>query len=214
MRLIELLPKTWIDFLELPDGYFDRIDALLIEEKINPEFKNIFRAFDIDPFSVRVVIVGQDPYPKSEDAIGLAFSVQKSRKNLPGSLRNIKKELESDLGIEFNTNGDLSGWQNQGVLLLNRILTTKSGESLAHKGIGWETFTNLVIEKLAKLNVVFILWGNSAQSLANFIPDEKQVLGVHPSPLSANRGFFGSKPFSEVNRKLTAMGIAGINWKI
>ena len=114
-----------------------------------PAKENIFKAFQVVPSSIKVVIVGQDPYPNSEDAVGLAFSVQNNRKVLPGSLRNIKKELENDLKIPFSSNGDLSSWLDQGVMLLNRILTTKSGESLSHKGVGWEAFTELVIKKLS-----------------------------------------------------------------
>lgn len=214
MNLIDLLPIDWQDFLSITDDYFDQIEKAITGQSINPEFQNIFRAFQIKPDEVKVVIVGQDPYPNSEDATGLAFSVQSNRKTLPASLRNIRKELESDLQIPFNQEGDLTPWARQGVMLLNRILTTKSGESLSHKGIGWEAFTELVITKLATEDVIFILWGNSAQTLTKLIPEEKQIIGVHPSPLSANRGFFGSKPFSEANKKLELLGQIPINWKI
>jgi uracil-DNA glycosylase len=214
MNLIDLLPIEWREFLGISNGYFHGIESAIGQDSINPEIKNIFKAFQILPSDVKVVIVGQDPYPNSEDAVGLAFSVHANRNVLPASLRNIRKELDSDLNIPFESKGDLTPWVAQGVLLLNRILTTRSGESLAHKGIGWEEFTDLVISKLANRNVIFILWGNSAQSLSKFIPIEKQIVGVHPSPLSASRGFFGSKPFSEVNRKLELFGLTPINWKI
>jgi uracil-DNA glycosylase len=214
MSLIDLLPAKWVEFLDLPGDYFSGIEKIIAEDSINPSYENIFKAFSINPKEVRVVIVGQDPYPKNEDAVGLAFSVSKNRKNLPGSLRNIKKELESDVGIPFNSNGDLTPWVNQGVMLLNRILTTKSGESLSHKGIGWEDFTNRVISRLAEENVIFILWGRNAEALANLIPESKVIKGVHPSPLSANRGFFGSKPFTQVNSKLQFLGQKSINWQI
>lgn len=214
MKLIELLPSEWIDFLEIPKNYFDEIDNIINRDTINPKYENIFKTFRVRPEEVKAVIVGQDPYPNSEDALGLAFSVRKDRKVLPGSLRNIKKELESDLKIPINSSGDLTPWLNQGVMLLNRILTTKNGESLSHKGVGWEEFTELVIKKLSNRNIIFILWGSSAQSLSKFIPDEKVILGVHPSPLSANRGFFGSKPFSRTNEKLALLGQEIINWEI
>ena len=214
MKSIELLPSEWIEFLEIPKNYFDEIDSRINRDSINPIRENIFKAFRIRPEEVKAVIVGQDPYPNSEDAVGLAFSVQKNRKVLPGSLRNIKKELENDLKIPFSSNGDLSSWLDQGVMLLNRILTTKSGESLSHKGLGWEAFTELVIKRLSNRNVIFILWGKSAQDLSKYIPDEKVILGVHPSPLSANRGFFGSKPFSRTNEKLKVLGEKPINWEI
>jgi uracil-DNA glycosylase len=214
MKLIELLPKVWVDFLGLPKDYFHNIEEKIEADPINPRASQIFRAFDIEPKSVRVVIIGQDPYPNQEDAVGLAFSIDQNRKSLPGSLRNIKKELSSDLGLPITDQGDLSRWSEQGVMLLNRILTTKSGESLSHKGFGWEEFTELVIRNLAKQKTIFILWGKSASSLGEFITEDKKIIGVHPSPLSANRGFFGSKPFSECNRRLMQLGMTAIDWRV
>lgn len=214
MRLDDLFPEVWRNFLDIQNGYFDSIEKSISGDNINPSREKIFRAFELKPTQIKVVIIGQDPYPNSEDAVGLAFSVSNNKKSLPGSLRNIKKELFSDLGIEISNNGDLTPWAQEGVMLLNRVLTTKSGESLSHRDIGWEDFTDLVVQKLSQYNLVFILWGKNAMELAPFIPENKKIVGVHPSPLSANRGFFGSKPFSKCNELLNNLGVAPITWKI
>ena len=214
MNLYERIPKQWVAYLNLEKEYFKDIEESIREDSINPSEENIFKTFEIDPDRVKVVIVGQDPYPNSEDAMGLAFSISPGRIKIPGSLRNIKKELYSDIGIPINNSGDLSKWLDQGVMLLNRILTTKSGESMAHRNIGWEDFTERVIKSLSERNVVFILWGKNAEYLRDFIPPEKTIVGTHPSPLSASRGFFGSKPFSVCNNKLASMGVSSIDWKI
>ena len=214
MKLINYLPAQWIEFLELNPDFFSKIESALQGQELNPELSNIFRAFNISPFEVRLVIIGQDPYPDPAAAMGLAFSVPHSLRRLPASLKNIKKELESDLGVQLSDTGDLSAWANQGVLLLNRVLTTKPGLSNAHQGIGWEEFTDLVVGKLAKSKVIFLLWGKQAHNLERYIPSEFVVKGVHPSPLSAYRGFFGSRPFSEINRKLVQIGRAPIKWSI
>ena len=214
MKLISYLPPQWIEFLELSPDFFSKIESALQGQELNPELSNVFRAFNISPNEVRLVIIGQDPYPDPAAAMGLAFSVPDTLSRLPASLKNIKKELESDLGEKLSSAGDLTAWANQGVLLLNRVLTTKPGFSNAHQGIGWEEFTDLVVSKLAKRKVIFLLWGKQAQDLERFIPSGLVVKGVHPSPLSAYRGFFGSKPFSEINRKLEQIGRAPIKWSI
>ena len=169
------------------------------------------RAFELPLEEVRVLIVGQDPYPTVGHAHGLAFSVDSSVTPLPASLRNIFKELHSDLGID-RSQGDLSDWSDQGIMLINRILTTDVGQSLAHENIGWQVVTNRVAMTLGQRDVIAVLWGNSAQELRKFFPSENVIASVHPSPLSAYRGFFDSKPFSQVNEKLIAKGYPLISW--
>lgn len=163
-----------------------------------PNLEDVFKVFEIPPSSIRVLILGQDPYPTAGDAMGLAFSVKRNEK-LPKSLQNIFKELHSDLGL-IRTSGDLSDWQSQGVFLLNRYLTAPVGHPLGHQNLGWEVLTDKVITHLGKLNVVALLMGKPAGEFAPFF--EKVVTTPHPSPLSAYRGFFGSKPFSRINEML------------
>ena len=163
-----------------------------------PAKENIFKAFQVLPSSIKVVIVGQDPYPTAGDATGLAFSVNRNQ-NLPKSLQNLFKELKSDLGVN-RINGDLSDWQSQGVFLLNRYLTAPVGHPLGHQYLGWEVLTDKVITHLGKLNVVALLMGKQAAVFAPYF--EKVVITPHPSPLSAYRGFFGSKPFTRINSML------------
>ena len=165
-----------------------------------PAKENIFRAFEVAPTSIKVVIVGQDPYPTAGDATGLAFSVNRSEK-LPKSLQNLFKELKSDLGIE-RTNGDLSDWQSQGVFLINRVLTVPIGDANGHKNLGWERFTETIIKYLGTRGTVALLMGKSAEEMAKYF--DRKIVTAHPSPLSAYRGFFGSKPFSSVNELLAA----------
>ncbi|MEN9735299.1 MAG: hypothetical protein RL129_9 [Actinomycetota bacterium] len=214
MKLIEIFPDNWKTYLGISDDYFDSLDSKIAGQQINPKFEHIFNAFNIPPNDIKVVIVGQDPYPDSNDAMGLAFSIPNQNKKIPASLRNIKKELNSDLGVSSSSSGDLTPWREQGILLLNRILTTNTGESLSHANFGWEDFTDLVIDKLCKEPIIFILWGKLAQQLGQNIDDDKKITGVHPSPLSAHRGFFGSKPFSQANEKLKKLGKLPIDWKI
>ena len=176
-------------------------DAAAILEKITeyePAYSSVFRVFEFPPERVRVVLVGQDPYPTPGDATGLAFSVSRNF-NLPRSLQNLFKELQSDLGI-MRSQGDLSDWQAQGVFLINRVLTVPIGKADGHKNIGWEKFTETIIKYLAKEGAVGLLLGKSAQDLAPFF--DKKILAPHPSPLSAHRGFFGSRIFSSVNSLL------------
>jgi uracil-DNA glycosylase len=169
----------------------------------------IFKAFNCDPKKVSVVIFGQDPYPNVEHAMGLAFSVSKDMKKIPASLRNIYTEMISDVG-SAPINGDLSFLSDQGVMLLNRGLTldlkSKKVEPL------WYQFTEEVAQVLGKLGAVGIFWGNQAQELAKYFPEKKRIISVHPSPLSAYKGFFGSKPFSAVNEILSSENKRIINW--
>ena len=170
------------------------------------------RALSTPIESIRVVIIGQDPYPTPGHAHGLAFSVPSDVTPLPASLRNIFKELESDVGIPMSGNGDLSPWAEQGVLLLNRILTTESGYSLKHELLGWQVITNEIARTLGHKPVVAILWGKNAQELSHFFDPGLTITSAHPSPLSAYRGFFGSKPFSACNEILHRYKRPQIQW--
>jgi uracil-DNA glycosylase len=184
----------------------------LKDQEIAPPQDLIFSALSMDVADVKCVIVGQDPYPTRGNAHGLAFSVPKSVSKIPASLKNIFIELESDLGIGIPTNGDLSPWVSQGVLLLNRVLTTRVGRSDAHKDLGWQVITETIAEQAAKQSAVAILWGKQAQELRDIF--SLKVESVHPSPLSAYRGFFGSKPFSQVNAMLKSTHRAEIDWSL
>lgn len=174
-----------------------------------PPKADVFRALSLPLPDVRVVIVGQDPYPTPGHAHGLAFSVPPTVKPLPKSLLNIFTELRADLG-GAPENGDLSGWLHQGVLLLNRVLTVRAGAPGSHRGRGWEQFTEAVLR--ATRPVVAVLWGNDAQTARPFFQEAQILSSVHPSPLSAHRGFFGSRPFSRINELLLAKGEQPIRW--
>ena len=204
--------SSWGPVFEPIQGLIDEVLSQISHEEIAPPRESVFRAFEMDLASVRCVIVGQDPYPTLGNAMGLAFSVAPTVTKIPQSLKNIFIELENDVGISSPPNGDLSRWSTSGVLLLNRVLTTKLGESNAHDHIGWQEITDHIAMELGRRDVVSILWGKQAQELSNHF--EYKVLGVHPSPLSAYRGFFGSKPFSQVNQLLDSLGRAPIDWKL
>ena len=214
---------TWNDFLaeEMQKDYYQELQAFIqkrrAEVRVFPEEKNVFNALELTPFeSVKVVILGQDPYHGFGQAHGLSFSVQKGIP-LPPSLKNIYKELQEDIGGDLPTEGDLTHWAKQGVLLLNTVLTVEEGNANSHKGMGWERLTNRLIESLNELNhpVIFILWGKPAQDKEKLITNSNHVIlkAPHPSPLSAYRGFFGSKPFSRVNDILMQQGQSPIRWK-
>lgn len=180
-----------------------------------PPLPLVMRAFEQPLDQIRVLIVGQDPYPTAGHAIGLSFAVDPNIKPLPRSLKNILIELKDDLGKSVSAEGDLSKWSNQGVLLLNRHLTTDLAEAGAHGEIGWAAFTDRVIQVLNRKrgnNLVAILWGNQAQQLAPNLCDCVVLSSAHPSPLSARRGFFGSKPFSKTNSALIQIGEQPIDW--
>ena len=218
------LPKGWLNLLEseFSKKYMSDIKTFLYSEYSNnkiiyPSKSLIFNAFNLCDFEeVKVIILGQDPYHGPDQAHGLSFSV---RKNIPfpPSLKNIIKELENDIGVKFQQNdGNLSKWAKQGVFLLNTTLTVEKSKPLSHSKIGWELFTDKVIELLSekKQNLVFILWGKHAQAKIQLIDNSKHLVisSTHPSPLSAHRGFFGSKPFSQTNKFLISKNINEINW--
>ena len=183
---------------------------------IYPPKDYIFNALKLTSYrDTKVVIVGQDPYHGEHQAHGLSFSVQKGVK-LPPSLQNIYKELESDLGISPRSDGDLTGWAKQGVLMLNAVLTVEKDKAASHRNLGWEPMTDYIIKTLNKKEepVVFILWGNFAKEKASLItnPNHYIIISPHPSPFSAYSGFFGSKPFSKTNDYLVSKGLTPIDW--
>ena len=211
MHLFEQLHKDWQEALVEHKNLIQQIESKIGESEVVPPKDLIFRALSQSIASTKVVIFGQDPYPTPGHAHGLAFSVDSTVAPLPASLRNIFKELESDVGIKRGL-GDLTDWSNQGVMLINRTLTTQHGISLAHCKLGWELITETVARVLGQRDVVAVLWGGSAMELKPYFREDLVVSSVHPSPLSAYRGFFGSKPFSQVNSKLIANGIDAIVW--
>ncbi|WP_145947903.1 uracil-DNA glycosylase [Paenibacillus sp. Y412MC10] len=207
---------------ETEKDYFQELRYKLAKEyklhKVYPPKEDLFKALKLTPYEdTKVVILGQDPYHGPGQAHGLSFSV-KPGVRIPPSLVNIYKELHSDLGVPIPNHGTLVHWAEQGVLLLNTVLTVRDGEANSHKGLGWERFTDAVIEKLNERDkpVVFILWGSHAQKKGAFVDRKKHLViqSVHPSPLSVHRGFFGSRPFSKANAFLAAHGIKPVDWAI
>ena len=216
-----MINKKWDIVLEdeMKKDYFKKLGAFVRDEYthkiVYPEYKNIFNALRYTDYDdVKVVILGQDPYHGEREAHGLSFSVQEGVA-IPPSLQNIFTELESDIGVK-RTSTDLTDWAKKGVLLLNSIMTVIKDRPLSHKDKGWETFTDNIIQKLNEREetIVFILWGSYARSKKVLITNTKHKIieSVHPSPLSAYRGFFGSKPFSKANAYLEAAGTKGIVW--
>ncbi|MEV7398664.1 uracil-DNA glycosylase [Aeromicrobium sp. NPDC092404] len=181
-----------------------------------PAGEHVLRAFAEPMADVRVLITGQDPYPTPGHPVGLSFSVAPDVRPLPRSLVNIFTELESDLGLPRSESGDLTSWAEQGVLLLNRVLTVRPGAPASHRGKGWEAVTEQAIRALVARGtpLVAILWGRDAQGLAPMLGDVPRIESAHPSPLSASRGFFGSRPFSRANELLVAQGAAPVDWQL
>lgn len=217
-------PEDWKALLqnEFCSSYFTQLRDFVAQEMKNrqvfPPEDKIFAAFKLTPYNkVKVVLLGQDPYHDEGQAHGLCFSVMPGVK-LPPSLRNMFKELEADLGIPCSDNGNLEHWAGQGILLLNTALTVRAHEAASHHGKGWENFTDAVIRAVnARVEpAVFVLWGGHAQKKASLIDCRRHVVisGAHPSPLSAYRGFFGSRPFSKINQALTQLGYSPIDWRI
>ncbi len=225
MTMINQQPfdKSWANALqpELDKSYMKKLKAFLREEKssgkvVFPHSSLWFNALNSTKLDqVKVVILGQDPYPTPGHAHGLCFSVMPEVKPIPKSLINIFKELNEDIGIE-NKKGNLQSWADQGVLLLNSVLTVERGQANSHQGKGWEAFTDEIISVVNALErpVVFVLWGAYAQKKGAMIDASRHLVirSVHPSPLSAYRGFFGSKPFSKINQFLAQQGRAEIDW--
>lgn len=218
------LESSWNNVLEeeCKKSYFIQLMAFVHEQyqtgAVHPSKHDIFNAFSLTPYNtVKVVLLGQDPYHGPEQAHGLSFSVQRGVRN-PPSLQNIFKEVATDTGYEPDTtNGDLTRWAQQGVLLLNSVLTVREGIPGSHQGKGWEEFTEAVIQKLSdqREHLVFILWGNYARTKGAHIDRNKHLIleSAHPSPLSAYKGFFGSKPFTKANTYLKHHRLREIDWR-
>ena len=219
--LTEIIAPDWAEALRPVENRLHEIGGFLREEVragrgYLPAGEAVLRAFTRPMSEVRVLIVGQDPYPTPGHPIGLSFAVERHVRPLPRSLTNIYKELESDLGIAPAAHGDLSSWQAQGVLLLNRVLTVAPGAPASHRRRGWEEITEHAIRALVARGgpLAAILWGRDAQSLIPLLGEVPHVASPHPSPLSASRGFFGSRPFSQVNALLEAQGAGPVDWRI
>lgn len=220
----EIIHNDWQNVLadQFEAPYYLKLREFLKEEystqKIHPDMYHIFEALELTPYDkVKVVILGQDPYHGVNQAHGLSFSVQPGVK-IPPSLRNIYQEMQNDLEISPVQHGNLVSWAKQGVLMLNTVLTVREGQAYSHRGQGWEQMTDAVIKRLNEREkpIVFILWGKPAQEKIKMIDTSKHAIikSVHPSPLSAHRGFFGSKPFSKTNQLLMEWGESPINWQL
>lgn len=223
-NLKKIIHNSWQEVLadEFEKDYYQQLRIFLKNEyatqKIHPDMYHVYEALELTPYEeVKVVILGQDPYHGVNQAHGLSFSVQPGVKT-PPSLVNIYKELKNDLGIEPVSHGNLVTWAKQGVLLLNTVLTVREGQAYSHRGKGWEQLTDAIIEKLNERDkpIVFILWGKPAQEKMKMIDKSRHIIitAPHPSPLSAHRGFFGSKPFSKTNDALLALGETPIDWQL
>jgi|SRR5690554_4803898 len=219
--LRDLVDPGWADALEPAAGQVTHLGDFLRAETASgrgylPEGDNVLRAFTYPMADVRVLIVGQDPYPTTGHAIGFAFSVDRAVRPVPRSLQNIYRELHDDLGVAPPQHGDLSRWAENGVLLLNRVLTVQPGVTGSHRGKGWEAVTEIAIRALVARGgpLVAILWGNDARNLQPLLGDTPVIASAHPSPLAASRGFFGSRPFSRANKLLVDQGANPIDWKL
>ncbi|WBU38250.1 uracil-DNA glycosylase [Homoserinibacter sp. YIM 151385] len=219
--LAELVDPGWAAALEPVAEDVARMGDFLRAETAAgrpylPAGERVLRAFARPFEEVRVLIVGQDPYPTPGHPIGLSFAVERHVRPLPGSLRNIYRELRDDLGIPAPEHGDLAAWADQGILLLNRVLTVEAGASGSHRGKGWEAVTECAIRALVArpAPLVAILWGRDAATLRPMLGDTPVVASAHPSPLSASRGFFGSRPFSRANALLAERGAPEVDWSL
>jgi uracil-DNA glycosylase len=219
--LSELVAPDWAAALAPVEEKITGLGAFLRGEiaagrSYLPAGENILRAFRQPLADVRVLIVGQDPYPTPGNPVGLSFSVAPEVRRLPGSLINIFKEYTADLGYPRPSTGDLTPWSERGVMLLNRVLTVEPGKPGSHRGKGWEQVTEQAIKALAARGgpLVAILWGNDARNLAPLLGDAPTIQSAHPSPLSADRGFFGSRPFTGADAQLTRQGGQPVDWKL
>jgi uracil-DNA glycosylase len=219
--LPELVDPGWAQALEPVAGQIAELGGYLRAEVAVgrgylPAGDDVLRAFHRPLADVKVLIMGQDPYPTPGHPVGLSFSVAPDVRPLPRSLQNIFRELQTDLGLPAPTSGDLSPWSDQGVLMLNRVLTVKPGVPGSHRAQGWETVTGQAIRALVarRKPLVALLWGRDAQSIRDLLGDTPRVESVHPSPMSADRGFFGSRPFSRVNQLLVDQGAEPVDWAL
>ncbi len=219
--LAELVHPSWVSALQSVAERIAEIGVFLREEIAAgrgylPDGDQVLRAFSTPMDDVRALIVGQDPYPTPGHAVGLSFSVSPGTRPVPRSLANIFREYTDDLGYPSPRNGDLTAWTNNGVMLLNRVLTVAPGRPASHRGKGWEEVTERAIGALVARGtpMVAILWGRDAQTLTPLLAQTPTIASAHPSPMSADRGFFGSRPFSRVNTLLTEQGAAPIDWAL
>ena len=219
--LSDLVAPDWAQALAPVEDRLHELGTFLRQENAAgrgflPAGEHVLRAFERPLADVRVLVVGQDPYPTPGHAVGLSFSVAPDVRPVPRSLTNIYTELESDLGLPRPAGGDLTPWVEGGVLLLNRVLTVSPGAAGSHRGRGWEQVTQVAIEALVARGgpLVAVLWGRDAQQLAPMLGDVPVVASAHPSPLSARNGFFGSRPFSRVNALLAEQGAPPIDWRL
>ncbi|KQZ75485.1 uracil-DNA glycosylase [Nocardioides sp. Root151] len=216
-----LVAEDWAAALASVDDQIASMGRFLREELAAgrpylPHGDHVLRAFQRPLADVRVLVVGQDPYPTPGHPIGLSFAVAPDVRPIPRSLTNIYQELHTDLGLEPAAHGDLTAWSDQGVMLLNRVLTVRPGEAASHRGRGWEAVTECAIQAVVRRGgpLAAILWGRDAQSLKPMLGAVPWVESAHPSPLSAHRGFFGSRPFSRVNRMLEEQGGRAVDWRL
>ncbi|MGP9022220.1 uracil-DNA glycosylase [Streptomyces sp. BR1] len=219
--LKEIVEPGWADALEPVAGRIASMGDFLRQEIAQgntylPAGQHVLRAFQQPFHEVRVLIVGQDPYPTPGHAVGLSFSVAPEVRPLPGSLENIFREMHTDLGLPRPSNGDLTPWTQQGVLLLNRALTTAPRKPAAHRGKGWEEVTEQAIRALVARGtpLVSVLWGRDARNLRPLLGELPAIESAHPSPMSADRGFFGSRPFSRANDLLARQGAQPVDWRL
>ena len=216
-----LVAPDWAEALRPVEGVVESMGRFLRAElaagrSYLPAGDRVLRAFSRPLADVRVLVLGQDPYPTPGHAVGLSFSVASDVRPLPGSLRNIFAELSADLGVPPPSTGDLTPWSERGVLLLNRVLTVEPGRAASHRGKGWEQLTECAIEALAHRGgpAAAILWGRDARGVAHALGEIPWIASAHPSPLSASRGFFGSRPFSRVNDLLVQQGADPVDWSL
>ena len=215
------IAADWAEALAPVEGQLAELGRFLNEERASgqrvlPAGDRILAAFQRPLADVRVLIVGQDPYPTPGHPIGLSFATAPDVRPIPRSLQNMYRELKDDLGIEPAPHGDLTAWADHGVMLLNRVLTVRAGAPASHRGKGWEAVTECAIRALVARGgpLVAVLWGNDARQLAPMLGDVPRIESPHPSPLSASRGFFGSRPFSRANAALEAQGAAPVDWRV
>ena len=219
--LASTLPPAWAsalgeDTVETIRHIGRMLSERVGEERIVPAPEHVFRALQVPPEDVRVLLVGQDPYPNPDHAMGWSFSVPRGVTPLPPSAKNIRTELRDDLVVDTGEHFELGHWVNQGVLLLNRHLTTAAGSPGAHHALGWEKVTNRIVQVLVERNPHFvaIIWGRQAAGLLPLLGSTPRIESAHPSPLSAYRGFFGSRPFSDTNALLEKLGQQPIDWSL
>ncbi|MBF4604395.1 MULTISPECIES: uracil-DNA glycosylase [Curtobacterium] len=219
--LADLVDPGWASALAPVEADVHRMGAWLRDETAAgrtylPAGADVLRAFTTPFDAVKVLVVGQDPYPTPGNPIGLSFAVDPAVRPVPRSLANIYKELTADVGVTPPAHGDLRAWSDQGVLLLNRVLTVRAGDAGSHRGKGWEAVTDQAVRALVARGtpLVAVLWGAQAASVRPLLGDTPVVASAHPSPLSASRGFFGSRPFSQVNALLQEQGAAPVDWSL